>query len=302
MDIIALGETTYDIIFKNGKPVDGSVGGSVLNTSVSLGRLGLPVSLVALCGSDQIGATTTTFLHDNHIDTSFLTIYKGTSRVALAFLDDQNNASYSFYHGDRLDNKKLVFPSAVDNSMVVFGSIFAIQKDIRYDLLQFIKSAHQAGNIIYYDPNIRPVHLDENPDAKGWILENLSFAHIVKGSCDDFNFIFNTNSSQDAYNALKVLNPNVILVVTSDKHGADLFTPSLHKHIDAPSITPVSTIGAGDTFSAGLIYGLFKAGITPVNLQQIADNQWQAALQYAIDFATEVCMSYENYISRRVGK
>jgi fructokinase len=55
MKILALGETTYDIIFKDSKPVDGRVGGSILNTAVSLGRLGIPVSMVALCGSDEIG-------------------------------------------------------------------------------------------------------------------------------------------------------------------------------------------------------------------------------------------------------
>ncbi len=298
MKVLAFGETTYDIIFKDKKPIDGRVGGSILNTVVSLGRLGVPVSMAALCGSDEIGKITVDFLNDNNIDTTFLTVYEGTSRIALAFLDAENNASYSFYNGRRPDDKQLVFPPGDESGLVIFGSLFGIQADIRPEFVKYLKQIRQAGNIIYYDPNVRPSQLAVNPYAKDWILENISLSHIVKGSREDFNLVFNTQSSQEAYNALKVINPNVVLVVTADKHGADLFTPSIYKHIDAPSIIPVSTIGAGDTFSAGLIYGLFESNVTLNNLLYLSEDNWSKYLHYAIQFATEVCLSYDNYIVR----
>ena len=46
--IIGIGETILDIIFKNGQPTKALPGGSVFNTMVSLGRLGIPVHLTLL--------------------------------------------------------------------------------------------------------------------------------------------------------------------------------------------------------------------------------------------------------------
>ena len=87
------------------------------------------------------------------------------------------------------------------------------------------------------------------------------------------------------------------MVLFLNKDGADLFTSTFHRHYDVPQIKPVSTIGAGDTFSAGILYGLHNAKATKENLQSLTESQWDNALNYAITFATEVCMSYENYIT-----
>jgi fructokinase len=299
MNMIALGETTYDIFFKNGKPLDAKVGGSSLNTAVSLGRLGVPVSMVTAYGSDDIGHITTDFLKDNHIDSSFVTVYQGTSRIALAFLDEQNNAHFTFYEGRRLDDTELVFPGPGNYSLVVFGSGFAFQPGIRPRLVQFLEQTRCDGNIVYYDPNVRPAQMAGNEHAKTWILENFRLSHIVKGSREDFGMLFNTQSSQAAYQAVKEFNSNVVLLVTAGEQGADLFTPFMQKHIDALSISPVSTVGAGDTFSAGILYGLYQAQATTDNLLLLPGTVWDQALQYAVDFATEVCLSFDNYISKR---
>ncbi len=298
MKIIALGETTFDVIFKGGKPIDSKVGGSVTNMAVSLGRLGVPVKLVAACGSDEIGLLTRDFLQTNHIDTTFLMMYEGTTRIAVAFLDYQNNARYNLYNGIQYDNQQLVFPYENFGDIVVFGSSFGIQAKIRLSLVNFLNGSVQKGNIIFYDPNVRPGHLTNNSQAKDWIIENIRLSNIVKGSCEDFNLLFSSNSSQNIYHKIKYINPKIVLIVTADRNGADLFTPLIHKHIQAPSIEPVSTIGAGDAFSAGIIYGLYQLNTNPDNLLDLSESSWDLALGYAVRFATEVCLSQDNYIVR----
>jgi fructokinase len=62
-----------------------------------------------------------------------------------------------------------------------------------------------------------------------------------------------------------------------------------------PKLTPVSTIGAGDNFNAGLIYGFCKENVGKNELEK--NINWKKLLQHGIDFASEVCMSYDNYIS-----
>jgi fructokinase len=68
-------------------------------------------------------------------------------------------------------------------------------------------------------------------------------------------------------------------------------------HCDATPIVPVSTIGAGDNFNAGVIYGLIKYNIGYHDLPLINEATWDKIIQCGIDFSAEVCQSYLNYIS-----
>ena len=93
-----IGEIVYDIVFKNGKPISANPGGAMLNTAVSLGRLGLPVSLISELGKDKVGENIIQFLKSNNVDAdNIFRFSKGNTALALAFLDDKNNASYDFY-------------------------------------------------------------------------------------------------------------------------------------------------------------------------------------------------------------
>lgn len=296
MKVCALGEITFDIIFKDGRPVDSKVGGSVVNTLVSLGRQGVPVRLIAASGFDEVGLLTREFLKSNGIDISRLSVYQGTSRIALAFLDKKNNATYSFYNGLNRNNLPLVFPSGISGGLVLFGSSFGIKPEVRAGLVRFLDKARTSGSLVYYDPNIRANTFSNNERAKEWIVENIKFSNIVKGSIEDFEAIFGSNHPQEAYNAVKRINPDVVLLVTSGKDGADLFTPVMNEHYDVPQIIPVSTIGAGDAFSAGIIYGLHLANADNTGLDSLHKNKWLKVVEWAIKFSSEVCLSYDNYI------
>ena len=65
--IYAVGETVYDILFKGEQPVAARPGGAMLNASVSLGRLGLPIHLITEIGNDQVGSQIQKFLKDNGV-------------------------------------------------------------------------------------------------------------------------------------------------------------------------------------------------------------------------------------------
>ena len=60
----------------------------------------------------------------------------------------------------------------------------------------------------------------------------------------------------------------------------------------------VSTIGAGDNFNAGFIYGLLRQGITRDHLDRgLTQQQWDGLIADALAFAAESCKSIYNYIS-----
>jgi len=292
--LYTIGETTYDIMFQKGQPCGAVVGGSVLNTSVSLGRLGLPVSLISRMGNDQIGKLSIRFLNENHVDTSYVKRFEGNSRLALAFLDEEKNATYQFYKAQK--SPELSYPNLAQGDRVLFGSTLAVSEEGRKALLLFLNHAHDLGLITFYDPNIRNFLPHEMPEIKKKVEENICLTKILKGSVNDFKAIYDTDHPDALFSLIEKCGVQALLL-TSAQNPVELRTKNLSKSYPIPEITPKSTIGAGDNFSAGLIYGFTRQGIGPEHLQNIKEEQWDEILSYAISFSSAVCLSEENYIS-----
>lgn len=295
--IFTIGETVLDIIFKNGQPVAATAGGSMLNTAVSLGRLGLPVHFISEYGIDPVGIQIDKFLNNNGINTDYVYHFNdGKSALALAFLDDNNNASYTFYKSYPQKRFDIAFPEVNDDDMVMFGSIYGVAMEIRETLREFLLYAKSRNALIYYDPNFRKAHLHELEMLKPAILENMSLATIVRASDEDLELIFGAQGFESAYAAVSPLCPN--LIYTSSSKAVYLRTASgVSCSQPTLKIEPVSTIGAGDTFNAGIAFGLYNHRIGNGALASVTEATWQQLLGYGIDFATEVCLSYDNYIS-----
>ena len=241
--IIGIGETILDIIFRNGQPTKAVPGGSTFNTTISLGRLGTDVSLITELGSDTIGDTITSFMKENNVGTQYIDRYsaeEGKTPISLAFLDEDNNAHYSFYHqfpNDRLD---VVWPRIDNDDIIIFGSYFSINPLLRQRITDIIEYAQVRKAIIYYDPNFRAAHSHEAMKLMPAILENLEYADIVRGSSEDFETLFKQTDAEKTYrDNIKFYCPNFIY--TRGGEGVELFCKTGHRHFDIEAVKPVST-------------------------------------------------------------
>ena len=295
--IFAIGETVYDIIFKDSKPITAKAGGSMLNTSVSLGRLGLDVNFVSDLGKDMIGDTIISFLSENRVSVTYIERYNNRkTAIAIAYLDEKNDASYTFYKDfpvNRLSNLKWDFN---EGDILLFGSFFALTESIRPVLLRFLRQAREKGCIIIYDPNFRKPHLHELETLNPYILENIAFSDIVRASDEDFNLIFGVDNASDAFTIL-IQNGCKNMIYTAN--GSDVLMMSEYHTVSlkVPVIEPVSTIGAGDNFNAGLIWTLVNHRVTKDEIGNLPVSIMESILANGISFSADVCMSYENYIS-----
>ena len=68
--VIGIGETVFDILFKNGQPVKAVPGGSVYNSIISLGRVGADALFISEVGDDRIGEMILSHLRDSGVDAS----------------------------------------------------------------------------------------------------------------------------------------------------------------------------------------------------------------------------------------
>jgi fructokinase len=295
--IYGIGETVLDIIFKEGQPQAAKAGGSVLNSVVSLGRIGLPVSFISEYGADDVGNLIDGFLKDNGVDTSCVHRYRnGSTALALAFLDENNDAHYTFYKdypGKRLD---IDFPDIKNGDIVQCGSFYAIWPEIREKFRKFITGAFERGALVLYDPNFRKSHISEIDVLRPLILENIKTSSIVRGSDEDFVNIFCSDDPDQAWNEIK--GSCSCLVYTASTEGVYVRTPSFSGKFPVNSIIPVSTIGAGDNFNAGMVAAIHAREIRREDLNNLGRKEWAYVIGTAVAFATHVCLSYENYISR----
>lgn len=293
-NIYAIGETIYDIIFKNDEPQTAKAGGSMLNTVVSLGRLGLPVQFISEYGTDRVGDIIDAFLKRNGVDTALAYRYHGEKTpISLAFLDEQNDAKYTFYKLYPEKRLEIDLPVFRPGDILLFGAFYSLMPEIRKQLISFVTAASDAGSFIIYDPNMRSPHKDEIESLKEFIYENLSLADIVRGSDEDFNTIFNIPDGESAYDILKSYDCNY-LIYTKSNTGVEIHHPGGMIPVKVPAVETVSTIGAGDSFNAGVIYELFISG---EKLHDISSEGLEKIVKTAIKFGSHVCTHYENYIS-----
>jgi fructokinase len=299
--IYGIGETLLDIIFKDDQPQAARAGGSVLNSVVSIGRTGLPVSFISEYGQDDVGNLIDNFLRINGVDSSYVHRFKkGSTALALAFLNENNDASYTFYKdfpGKRLD---IDFPSVQRDDIVQCGSFYAIWPEIREKFKGFIQSAKESGALILYDPNFRKTHLSEINVLKPLIIENMSMTSLLRGSDEDFRNIFGVSGPDEAWKAVKKYCK--CLVYTANIEGVYVRTPSFSGKFPVRTITPVSTIGAGDNFNAGMLTSIYQSGISNEQLEDLGAGEWSKIISTAVSFASDVCMSYDNYISVEFAK
>lgn len=299
--IYTIGETVFDIMFANGSPTGGNPGGSVLNSAVTLGRLGLqPIFMSDFC-DDLIGRQIATFLNNNNVMPKPL-VDGSTMQtsIALAFLDDNGDASYEFYkqkpHAPDLSLFEADFQK---DDILLFGSYYAIMPEIREGVKHLLTLARQRGAIIVYDPNFRRPHLKDLPKVKPYIEENIRFADVVKGSDEDFALVFGSDNQAIAFDILRNINRNAMFFYTKGKDGCAFYQRGIVLEYDAPPIKPVSTIGAGDNFNAGIIYGIIRNNLSHNDIRSnVKKEVIDDIVDYATRFAQEVCMSKENYISR----
>jgi len=296
-NIFTIGETVYDIIFRNGQPIAAKPGGSMLNTSISLGRLKLPVSFISELGEDKVGESIISFLEINNVKSECVLKYKdGKTPIALAYLDEDDNADYTFYKLYPQTRLNVELPIVKENDIVLFGSFYSISEEVRKPVMSFIKMAFRNKAIIIYDPNFRSSHLKQLHTVKDYILENISMATLVRGSNEDFDFIFNTSNIDDTFEIFRSIGCKN-LIYTGGKDDVEFRTENLKLTIPVPKIKLVSTIGAGDNFNAGIIFSLYHNQINVADISKMTKDLWRKIIGISISFGSHVCQDYDNYIS-----
>ena len=255
--VIGIGETVLDILFREDQPQTAVPGGSTFNSIVSLGRAGVECAMVTEVGGDHVGDLICRYLQENGVSPEYVCRHeKVKSPISLAFLDEHNDAQYIFYKDHAslsLDGK---LPTFGKDDEVLYGSYFAINPVIRPVVGKLLRGAREAGAWLYYDVNFRKNYIADLLELMPHIEENMRLADVVRGSTEDFEYLYGLLDGEAIYERVRRYCPTLIL--TDGARPIRLYTPEGCKSYPVEKIATVSTIGAGDNFNAGYIYAKLK--------------------------------------------
>lgn len=300
--VIAIGETILDIIFKDSQPTAAVPGGSSFNSIISLGRSGVPAFFLGETGCDEVGRLITAFLRNSNVDSTYL--HQRTdiqSAVSLAFLNSDGDAQYMFYKQPPPTLSNITTPPINPDDVVQFGSYYAVNPNIHPAVETFLTQSRNNGAILYYDINYRRTYRTRVKELLPTIQNNLRLTDVARGSADDFAIMFDSRDPQTIYDT-HIAPYCPLFICTNGPDDITVFTPSQTVTVPVMRTKTVSTIGAGDNFNAGFIFGLMRYGFRRTDLHNADKTIWQKLLKSGIQFARQACKSMENFVNPDFGK
>ena len=293
--VIGIGETVLDILFKDDQPQKAIPGGSTFNSIVWLGRAGVPCAIVTEAGGDHVGDLICNYLKENGVSTEYVCRHEHVkSHISLAFLDENNDAQYVFYKDHASVSLDGNLPEIHRDDIVLFGSFFAINPVIRPVVGGMLHAARETGAWLYYDVNFRKNHIADLPDVMCNIEENMSLADVVRGSMEDFGYLYGLHDGEAIYERVSrqfnktagELSAYQTLILTDGANPIRVYTPEGCETFPVQPVETVSTVGAGDNFNAGYVYAM---------IQGMQDQA--ARIEMAQRWSQDVCRQIGNNIS-----
>ena len=258
-------------------------GGGALNTAIALGRLGQRVGLVTALSRDIFGQRLAEALTASHVDLS------GAARVdrptTLAFVQLRDGQpEYAFYDENsawRMLSATELPPQPQEASALCLGGISLACEpgaDAYADLLE----RHGAGRVVLIDPNIRPALVGDEARYRARLGAMIARADILRLSDEDLGWLCpDAPDLRAGARTLLALGP-ALVVVTRGAAGATGYLPEgAEVSVPAPRVNVADTVGAGDTFIAGMLSALAEQGLlTPAALAGLRAEALKPALTH----------------------
>jgi fructokinase len=262
-------------------------GGSPYNVAVGLARLGQGVSLMARLSDTAFGRLLRSHAQAEGIDLAAAPDAAEPTTLAVVGLDAAAQASYDFYLAGTADWQWTSVETArapASSAVLHFGSIASWTPPGDASILGLARAARSAGDVLVsYDPNVRPGLLVDHDQGVVAIERAVRLAHLVKASSDDIAWLYPGLPLDDVAKRWLGLGATVV-VITRSGSGADAYTAGgLFVHRPARDVVVVDTVGAGDSFTAGMIASLIKRDLySPARLAQCPAEQLAGVLDDAI--------------------
>src|SRR4051812_32625062 len=251
---VVVGEALIDLVGqRGGRTLAAHPGGSPANVALGLARLDNPVTLMTRLGRDAFGATIR-----EHLEASGVRIDAGprddevSTTIAIATLF-AGVASYDF----RIEwDVGSLLPLPVETRCLHTGSLATVLAPGNANVIDLMEREHERGRVtVSYDPNIRPALMGEAAAARPAVERLVTLSDVVKVSDEDLAWLYPGRPYEEVAETWLASGPAVV-VVTRGSEGVYALSANVELRRPAIPIDLVDTVGAGDSFTSGLLDGL----------------------------------------------
>jgi fructokinase len=277
--VLVVGESLIDAVVQPDGTATEHPGGSPANVALGLARLGREAHLLTRIGDDERGRAVSKHLESSGVRLVAGSVVPGPTSVATAVLDASGSASYTFDLTWRLPNTAL----PADPLAIHTGSIAAVLQPGASTVERVVLGAHRRTTISF-DPNLRPALMGSPERVRPQVETLVAASDVVKLSEEDAAWLAPGQPPERLAEQWRRLGPAVV-VLTLGGEGAVAFCAAGRIAVPAPRVRVVDTVGAGDSFMAGLIDGLWSAdllgGAARPALRQVSRQVIDRALRHA---------------------
>ncbi|WP_462417060.1 carbohydrate kinase family protein [Kytococcus sp. Marseille-QA3725] len=265
--VLVVGEALVDLVDDgHGSPTE-HVGGSPANVAMGLARLDHEVLLATHLGDDERGALVADAVRGAGVGLTPASTSADRTSTATAVLDPTGAAEYVFdleWRYDAADTTACAEGSSTPVGHLHTGSLGTALEPGGAAVVEHLRALRGRWTVSY-DPNARPGIMADTRGTRARVEEICTLADVVKCSDEDLAWFYPDRTWAEAAAFLVGLGPR-LLVVTRGGEGATALRPgddgTLHRtDLAAPTVEVVDTVGAGDSFMAGLLSGLLEAGV-----------------------------------------
>ena len=283
--ILCCGEALIDMVpmaTKAGR--DGFVphpGGAIYNTAIALGRLGARSGMLSGLSSDMFGRQLVEGLKASHVDVSHVVLSDRPTTLAFVQLAD-GHATYDFY--DENSAGRMIAPDDMPTlskevTALYFGGISLACEpgaEAYADLLE----RSREGRVVMLDPNIRPGFIRDVKGYRRRLDRMLSLTDIVKVSDEDLHWLMpGPLPLRDKVARLQEKGASVVILTRGSEGATGYLSSGEEVHVPAAKAEVVDTVGAGDTFNAGVLAKLSELGqLHPAGLAALSGEGLAEAL------------------------
>ena len=259
--LTVLGEAIVDLVSNGERTYVAHPGGSPLNVAVGLGRLGQPVSLAARLSEDTFGGLFRSHLKEAGVDPRHLVSAAEPSTLAVATLDAAGVATYDFWTEGTADWQwsPAELAGIVDDETVALhtGSIALELEPGASRILELLRTVrHNGRTTISYDPNVRMAKRGSPAGGRAAVERVVALAHVVKVSSEDLGWLYPGEDPVAVARRWTGMGPSLVVVTLGGSGAVALPLGGQEVRRNAPPVTVVDTVGAGDAFSSGLLGAL----------------------------------------------
>ena len=267
------------------------VGGSCLNIAVGMARLGAPAGFVGGISTDLFGRMIADHASASQVDLRYAT--RSARQTTLAFVRHVGGEpQYAFYDEATASRNWSYQRGSIpldEIEAIHVGSTTLANDNGAIQALAMIEDVG-GSTTISFDPNCRPNLVRHKARYVDQMNAFAAAADIVRMSDVDFEFLYGGSDYGERASSL-IAAGTTLVVVTRGINGAQAW----HKaaglvKVEAPTISVMDTIGAGDSFQAALLFALRAIGrIKRGALAEMNAGELDRALSFASACAAVTC-------------